>query len=74
MSKVKVDWRSAGLVNYKHFCKNNKDIKLTYKEWFKIVYSFNEAFRDEILETGSKQKFPGGLGHFTVVKKKKKKI
>jgi nucleoid DNA-binding protein len=74
MSRVKTDWRSGGLPNYKCFCKAYPNIKLTYKEWKEIIYSFNEGFRDEILQTGDRLKLPSGLGEFTINKKKRKQF
>jgi len=72
MPRVKVGWRSASKENYLDFCKKNKDIKLSFIEWKQIVYSFNEEFRREILETGEKLRLPMGLGEFTIHKKKRK--
>lgn len=71
--RVKVDWRSASLDNYKHFCKKHPNIKLTYDEWRNIIYSFNDAFKNYILETGEKSKLPFGFGEFSVNKKKRRK-
>jgi nucleoid DNA-binding protein len=69
-----VEWRSASRDNYKSFCKANPDIKLSYTEWSIIVYTFNEAFRDHILETGDKIKLPYGFGEFSINKKKRRKM
>jgi nucleoid DNA-binding protein len=71
--RVKVDWRSASVENYKSFCKKNSSIKLTFDEWRNIIYSFNEAFRNYILETGEKAKLPFGFGEFSINKKKRRK-
>ena len=71
MSRVKVDWRSASKDNYKDFCKKNPTIKLTYEDWRIIVYTFNESFREYILETGDKAKLPLGIGEFSIHKKKR---
>ena len=72
--RVKIDWRSASLENYKNFCKKHPTIKLTYNEWRNIIYSFNEAFKNYILETGEKAKLPFGFGEFSINKKKRRKI
>lgn len=72
--RVKVDWRSASLENYKNFCKKHPTIKLTYDEWRNIIYSFNDAFKNYILETGEKAKLPFGFGEFSVNKKKRRKL
>jgi len=74
MSRVKIDWRSSSKDNYKSFCKKNLLIKLTFDEWRNIIYSFNEAFKNYILETGEKAKLPFGFGEFSVNKKKRKKF
>jgi nucleoid DNA-binding protein len=72
--RVKVDWRSASKDNYRLFCKKHPTIKLTYDEWRNIVYSFNEAFRIYILETGERVKMPYGFGEFSINKKKRRKL
>ena len=69
--RVAVDWRSASISNYKDFCKKNSTIKLTYDEWRIIIYTFNESFREYILETGDKAKLPFGIGEFSIFKKKR---
>lgn len=73
MPRVKIDWRSSSKENYNNFCKKNPTIKLTFDEWRTIVYSFNDAFKDYILETGEKAKLPFGFGEFSVNKKKRRK-
>jgi nucleoid DNA-binding protein len=71
--RVKIDWRSGSKENYKLFCKKHPSIKLTYDEWRNILYSFNDAFKNYILETGEKAKFPFGFGEFSINKKKRRK-
>jgi len=73
MARVAVDWRSASRDNYKSFCKKYPSIKLTFDEWRNIIYSFNEAFKIYILETGEKAKLPFGFGEFSINKKKRRK-
>jgi nucleoid DNA-binding protein len=72
--RVKIDWRSASKENYSSFCKKHPSIKLTFDQWRNIVYSFNDAFREYILETGDKAKLPFGFGEFAINKKKRKKV
>ena len=72
--RVKIDWRSASLENYKNFCKKHPTIKLTYDEWRNIIYSFNDAFKNYILETGEKAKLPFGFGEFSINKKRRRKM
>lgn len=71
--RVKVDWRSASRDNYNSFCKLHPSIKLTFDEWRNIVYSFNDSFKNYILETGEKAKLPFGFGEFSINKKKRRK-
>lgn len=72
--RTKIDWRSSSKDNYNDFCKKNPTIKLSYDQWRNILYSFNESFREYILETGDRAKLPFGLGEFSISKKKRKKI
>jgi nucleoid DNA-binding protein len=72
--RVKIDWRSASRENYTSFCKKHPTIKLTFDEWRNIIYSFNESFKDYILETGEKAKLPFGFGEFSINKKKRRKL
>lgn len=74
MPRVKVDYRSASIEAYKDFCKKNPNIKISYEEWKKIIYTFNESYRDYLLETGEEVPFPNRLGKFAIIKKKRKKI
>lgn len=74
MSRSKVDWRSGSKENYLNFCKNNPEIKLSFDAWKNILYTFNEDFKTYILETGEKAKLPGGIGLFSINKKKRKHI
>lgn len=72
--RTKIDWRSASKENYKDFCKKHPTIKLTFDEWRNIIYSFNESFKEYILETGERARMPFGFGEFSITKKKRKKI
>ncbi len=72
--RTKIDWRSASKENYNNFCKKNPSVKLTFEEWRNIIYSYTEAFRDYILETGEKAKLPFGFGEFSINKKKRRKM
>jgi nucleoid DNA-binding protein len=72
--RTKIDWRSSSKENYNKFCKINPSIKLTYDEWRNILYTFNECFKEYILETGDKAKLPYGFGEFSINKKKRRKL
>jgi hypothetical protein len=54
MSRVVVEWRSASKENYVLFCKKNPKIVIGFEDWKVVLYSFNEALREYILETGEK--------------------
>lgn len=74
MPRVSVDWRSSSKDNYITFCKNYPNIKISFDTWKNILYTFNEEFKTYILETGEKAKLPGGIGDFSINKKKRKHI
>ena len=71
--RVQVDWRSASRNNYNSFCKAHPSVKLTFDEWRNIIYSFNDSFKNYILETGEKARLPFGFGEFSINKKKRRK-
>ena len=72
--RTKIVWRSSSKDNYNHFCKKYPSIKLTYDEWRNILYTYNESFKEYILETGEKAKLPYGFGEFSINKKKRRKL
>lgn len=72
--RTAVDWRSASRDNYNNFCKKHPSVSLTYDQWKAIIYEFNESFKEYILETGDKVKFPFGFGEFSINKKKCKRF
>ena len=72
--RTKVDWRSSSKDNYNQFCKKNQAVKLTFDEWRNILYTYNESFKEYILETGEKAKLPYGFGEFSINKKKRKRL
>ena len=71
--RVKVDYSSTRESVYRDFCKKNSQYKISYIEWRKIIYDFNESFRNYILETGEKAKLPSGFGDFSINKRYRKK-
>lgn len=73
LSRVAVDWRSGSKESYNKFCKKFPTTILTFDEWRNIIYSYNEAFKEYILETGEKAKLPFGFGEFSINKKKRKR-
>ena len=74
MSRVAVDWRSSSKDSYNNFCKKHPAIILTYDEWRNILYTYNESFKEYILETGEKARLPFGFGEFSINKKKRRKL
>ena len=74
MSRVHVDWRSSSKESYNQFCKKHQAIKLTFDEWRNILYTYNESFKEYILETGEKAKLPFGFGEFSINKKKRRRL
>jgi len=72
--RTKIDWRSSSKENYNNFCKKHPTIKLTFDQWRNIIYSYTDAFKEYILETGEKAKLPFGFGEFSINKKKRRKI
>lgn len=72
--RTRIDWRSASKENYNNFCKKHSSIRLSYDEWKNILYSFNESFKEYILETGERARLPFGFGEYSINKKKRKKI
>ena len=74
MARVQIDWRSASKDNYNIFCKKEPTVKITFDEWRNIIYTFNDAFKNHILETGEKVRLPVGFGEFSINKKKRKRM
>lgn len=72
--RVPVDFRSSSKDNYISFKKANPNLKISFDLWKNIVYSFSEEYRTYILETGERVKLPGGMGDFSIIKKKRKKF
>lgn len=70
--RTKIEYRSVSRATYDEFCKRHPEVEIPYREWAEIIYSFNEEFRNLILETGDKYKLPLGLGSFSINKKKRK--
>jgi len=69
--RIKNEWRSASMENYKEFCKVYPDTNISFKDWKIIIYSYNEEIIKHILETGEKVKLPEGLGEIAIIKKKR---
>jgi nucleoid DNA-binding protein len=72
--RTAVDYRSSSKDNYVSFKKAYPDVKISFDAWKNILYTFNEEFKTYILETGDKAKLQGGIGEFSINKKKRKQI
>jgi len=72
--RTPVEIRSVDKSIYQNFCKNNPEINISLDEWRNIIYTFNESFREYLLETGDAGRLPSGFGEFRVVKKKRKRV
>lgn len=70
MPRVKVAYRTSSKEAYNKFCSAHPDVKIDFKQWKEIIYTYNYLFRDYILETGDKVKLPWGVGSFSISKRK----
>jgi hypothetical protein len=73
LPRVKTEYRTASRENYTLFQELHPGTGLSFSQWQNIIYHFNYAFRDHLLETGGKAKLPWGFGNFCIGKKKLKK-
>ena len=71
--RVHVDYITTSRKVFEEFCKTYPEVNLPYEKWKLIIYSFNEEYRNYILETGAKVRFLQGFGEFSINKKKRKK-
>lgn len=69
MPRPKVSYRTTSKTTYLRFCQAHPELKITYKKWVEVLRTFNESFRDYVLETGDRCKLPYGFGDFTISKK-----
>lgn len=68
MPRVKVEYRSTQKEVYKRFKQKYPQHVIDFNTWATIIYTFNYAFRDHLLETGEKCKFIHGFGDFAISK------
>ena len=68
--RPKVDYSQTSKSTYKQFRAEHPEIDIEYLDFINIIYSFNYAFRDYLLETGMRGKLPWGIGDFAVSKRK----
>jgi hypothetical protein len=70
MSRVKVEYNTIARTTYDKFCKANPSIKVSFRDWVKVIRSFNSQIREYIIETGHKFYLPEGFGPITIIKYK----
>lgn len=70
MSRPKIGFRTASKEAYAKFCNENPTVTLSFEDYKKILYTFNENLMNHLLETGDKTKFPYGLGELVISKYK----
>lgn len=66
--RVKVEYSTTKKEVFKRFKQKHPESTLDYTTWASIIYNFNYAFRDYLLETGYKAKFIHGFGEFAITK------
>lgn len=74
MSRVAVQYRSTSKKVYKRFKEKHPHTNIDFNTWASIIYNFNYAFRDYLLETGYRSKFIHGFGEFAISKWRPQKI
>lgn len=68
MPRVKNSFRTADKQLYKDFRKEYPHRKISFSEYYNIIHSFSNYFREYILETGHITRLGAGLGDFTIRK------
>lgn len=66
--RVSVQYRSTQKEVFERFKKKYPQHKIDYNTWVSVIYNFNYAFRDYLLETGYKEKFISSFGEFAITK------
>lgn len=73
MPRVPVQYRTTQKDVFKRFKQKYPHHNITYTEWASIIYTYNYAFRDYVLETGHKCRMVHGFGDFAITKWKPEK-
>lgn len=68
--RTKRDFRTGSRENYRKFRKQYKHIKITFKEYKEVLYTYNRMLIAHILETGDQVRLKHGMGYLTVSKYK----
>lgn len=74
MGRPRVSYRSTSKKTYERFCQKHPEHRISFKKWKEVLRTFNESFRDYILETGDRCKLPYGFGDFSISKKKTRRF
>lgn len=73
MARPKYSWRSASKTNYQAFKIKYPKSPLTFKEFSKIIYTYNQGLMDYVMETGDQIWLPHGFGMLSINRKKTEK-
>lgn len=73
MARPKNGFRTASKECYQKFCDKNPQLTVSFEDYKKILYTYNENLINYCLETGEKIKFPYGLGELIISKYKQSK-
>lgn len=68
MPRCKVQYRSASKETFIRFKQLHPELKMDFNTYANIIYTFNYAFRDYILETGRMGRWIHGFGDFVITK------
>lgn len=70
--RVPREYRTSSKQNYNRFKSENPDIKISYKDYVKVLSTCNKMFITKALETGDPIKLPYGFGKIAPTKYKRK--
>lgn len=73
MSRPSIDYRTASKEAYTKFTENNPSVTLSFEDYKRIIYTYNNLLVTHMLETGEMVKMPYGLGEIVVNKYKPKR-
>lgn len=71
--RIAKEYSTASTAVFKLFKLKHPEVDITYSQWANIIYTFNYAMRDKILETGEKLSIPYGFGEIYICKFKPKR-
>jgi hypothetical protein len=72
--RTSTEYRQVSREVFKTYQQEHPNFAITFTQWQNVIYTFNYAFRDYLLETGEKGKLPWGIGDFAVLKRMPKRI